>query len=70
MSILKSGEIWAVFEEHFAKAFPGGEVAAFSVSIITKDGELAEVGVTREGFVERLEEFDDEEPDGFERAHR
>lgn len=34
-----------------AKAFPDGEVAKFNVWIITKDGELAQVGVTRTGFV-------------------
>lgn len=55
------GSIWDVFAEHFAAAFPGGEVAAFNVSIITKEGELAQVGVTRTGFVERLAVFDDEE---------
>lgn len=42
----------------------------FGVVVDAKAFKVGNGGVTRECFVERLVEFDEEEPDGFERAHR
>ena len=58
---LKDIDLWGMFEDHFKVGFPGAKCAKVSVSFITADNELAEIGITREGFVEKLAEFEDED---------
>jgi hypothetical protein len=53
-----------MFEDHFAKTLPGAACVEITVKFITADNELAAVTITREGFVERLEEFEDDEDQG------
>lgn len=61
MSKLSEIDVWEMFQEHFADAFPGGHVLKFTVSIETADGELAQVGVAREGCVDRLAQFENDD---------
>jgi hypothetical protein len=46
-----------LFEEHFAQALPGAKCVKFVVYFETADGELARVGVLREGCEEPNDEL-------------
>lgn len=56
-------EIWEMFEGHFAKALPGATCAKVTVVFKTADGDIATIGITREGHAD----IDDGEPDPGER---